>query len=331
MTDKVFSPGEVLTAADVNNYLLNKTGSGNAIINGAFDIWQRGTSFTGLVYNADRWRSGSSIVRTTDVPTTEFQYSLKLNSSSTFAVLNQRIESSNSLIFSTTPFVLSFWIKANAEAIANGTVQTYYPNAVDNWSAKTFVDNTPLSSQGLTAGVWKRLSLPFGNNANFVNGLGIEVFGQTTTTEAVEFFITGVQVEAGSVATPFKRNANSLQGELAACQRYYYRQVATGTTGPFGVGFSDSTTRASIMTTFPVQMRVRPTALETSGTASNYAIRRVGGGTTALSVIPVFFGSSSLTTAGMDCDVASGLTAGDGVILRANSVDTAFLGWSAEL
>jgi hypothetical protein len=260
-----------------NGWNVINPSSGNVIINGGFDIWQRGTSFTGTVYTADRWRGNSAtIVRSTDVPNTAFQYSLKLNSSTQFALIGQRVESTNSAIFSTESFTISFWIKANASAITNGAVQAYNPNAIDNWSAQTFRSNVNFADLGLTAGVWKRVSIQRPANAGYANGLGIEIFAQTTQTSAVEFFITGVQLEAGPVATPFRRNAPSIQAELAACQRYF---LAVSPTFSY-IGYAYSTTNQIFTIPFPVEMRIPPNGISGS----------------ALSTFTVFNSSNSANT-----------------------------------
>ena len=77
---------------------------------------------------------------------------------------------------------------------------------------------------------------------------------------AMTIDIWGVQVEAGSVATPFTTATGTLSGELAACQRYYQYLSAFGCFGyATGSGFS-------IMNTLPflTQMRVTPTVTITS-------------------------------------------------------------------
>jgi hypothetical protein len=89
---------------------------------------------------------------------------------------------------------------------------TAFTGAVDTSQNSTLTSN------------WQRFQLVV-NVGNTVRQLAIRFRSIPTGTAGANdwFEITGLQLEAGSVATPFKRNANSLQGELAACQRYYVR------------------------------------------------------------------------------------------------------------
>ena len=84
----------------------------------------------------------------------------------------------------------------------------------------------------------------------------------------------GWQLEAGSVATPFQTATGTIQGELAAAQRYYYL-LASGTDKPIGVGFYNGATNAQTVVKLPVTMRTNPTLSATTGT--NYYQLTTGG------------------------------------------------------
>jgi len=114
------------------------------------------------------------------------------------------------------------------------------------------------------------------------------------------------------------------------CQRYYFKTTGGATnSSPLSVGFVDTTTTAIVANYFPIEMRTDPTAVETTGTAADYRIRRAGG-STACSAVPSFF-STTRTSGATVFTVASGLTAGQGVLGGTVSANTGFLAWSAEL
>jgi hypothetical protein len=148
------------------------------------------------------------------------------------------------------------------------------------------------------------------------------------TTSGATFDITGVQLEVGSVATPFERRPYG--AELALCQRYYYRITASDTQDALSVvAVAESATAGSAQGSFPVTMRIAPAALEQSGTANNYQIR-TGGTDRALSAVPTYNTITTESIWRIGTTVASGQTAGlAGVVY--STVAGAYLGWSAEL
>ena len=137
--------------------------------------------------------------------------------------------------------------------------------------------------------------------------------------------ITGVQLEAGSIATPFKRNANSIQGELAACQRYYQRFTSSGASGTF-LGYATiayvTTTSGIGVLPHRVEMRANPT-LSSGGSFENF-----GASTIAVSAVGLSR-NSKLQTAIFT--TVSGATAGQAATLRDSNDSTAFIELSSEL
>jgi hypothetical protein len=143
------------------------------------------------------------------------------------------------------------------------------------------------------------------------------------------FDIWGVQLEAGSTATAFRRNANSLQGELAACQRYYYRTTATTNFGSVSGFFpATSTTVANCIFQLPVTMRATPSSLE----FANIAISNNAEGNRAITGL-TFTGTNVVNPSfiTLAVSVASGLTAFRSYELRGADNPAGFLGFSAEL
>ena len=315
-------------------------------------------------FAVDRWpcynsTAGSkfSIQRSTDAPST-FSNSTLVTSSSAYSVAAgdqfyfvQFIEGFNSADFafgtaSAKTVTLSFWVKSSLTGTFGGSLMnsaynrsypfSYTISAANTWEQKT------VTIAGDTTGTWIGSTNGLGLRVHFGLGIGSTYSGTAGAWAAAEryaptgavsvvgtngatWYITGVQLEVGSVATPFERI--DYGRELAMCQRYYYK--ITSTTNQLGVGWNQNTTASSVMTTFPVTMRTAPSALEQTGTAANYRILHTTTATTC-SAVPAFSRGQD-HSAITEFTVASGLTAGQGSAGAAASGVTAYLAWSAEL
>jgi hypothetical protein len=178
--------------------------------------------------------------------------------------------------------------------------------------------NQTITTTGTRYSITRTLPATFG-------ALSLEFASGTSGIAGDGFTLTGVQIDKGSVALPFRRAGGTIQGELAACQRYYYRFTPTATTR-YGSALADSTTTALGLFVYPVTMRTNPTALEQSGVATDYSVAGVA--TTVCSIVPVF-SSANVANANVGFTVTAGLVAGQA--LQGRLLTGGYLGWSAEL
>ena len=163
-----------------------------------------------------------------------------------------------------------------------------------------------------TAGAWAA--------ANYFSATGAT---SVVGTNGATFYITGVQLEVGSVATPFERR--DYGRELIMCQRYYQQVGQTNNTAfqPYANGFVSSSTRASIIYNFPVTMRSAPT-FTFNGATNTYL-------SSAVSVTAVNIDIASVYNVMYNADVASGLTAGNATRHYQNSTNASSITLSSEL
>lgn len=151
--------------------------------------------------------------------------------------------------------------------------------------------------------------------------------GADTTIELRNGTAANVQFELAAVATAFEQRL--IQAEAQLCHRYYYRLAMPVASGGYGVGQAVTTTQVWAYFQYPTQMRIAPTALEQTGTASDYMLRPAAGNINC-TVAPTF--SSASQYGGTVAFTSTTMTAGDAVYVRAGSaVTTSFLGWSVEL
>jgi hypothetical protein len=271
-----YANGDVFSASDINdtNGTINITAAPfaagkNKIINGDFGVWQRGTSFNAgsNAFTADRWntltdKTGASVLTTQQAFTTgsapvagyEAQYFLRtvFPSGGSFCIQEQRIEDVRT--FAGQTVTLSFWAKANATvSIAPTLLQNFGSGGSANVETTT-------SNQTLTTS-WARYSVTATLPSITGKTIGAGSFLTTRVMRAVTasgftIDIWGVQLEAGSTATAFQTATGTLQGELAACQRYYTRLNYQGSGAiAFGYGIVGNSTAAQIFVPLPVSMR----------------------------------------------------------------------------
>lgn len=291
----------------------------NEILNGDFSIWQRGTSFSnpGGVYTADRWDlsyDGSGTTRTVSrqtfapgtCPSTTYQskyfyrYSRSGGTGGTVDYpLRQRIEDVRTLSGQTV--TVSFWAKADATRTFG---LDFFQIFGTGGSSATYVG---VGSYAVTTN-WQRftttVTLPsvVGKTINDADSALLISYYCVSSNATWTLDLWGIQLEAGSLATPYHNATANAQTELAACQRYFVRYEKTGGNQTyFASGNVISTTRSMLSLPVPVNMRTTPSISRSSG-VSIYN----NGTNFSLSSLSVYQSAQNILN--LDGSVSSGLT-----------------------
>jgi len=210
----------------------------NFIINGGFDVWQRGTSSTTHGYgSADRWfhytsGTGLTYIRSTDVPSNSgLHYSITSTGTPTDQWhITQGIElpavDDPGVFYNGQTITISYWAKSSVsgDRLWNAI---FFRTAVASSSGQVVVDYDTTDNNLLTTS-WQRFSKTYTigvDPANSCNQLAIGIRTRNNAedgnTPAGNIFVAGVQLELGSEATPFEHRPYA--DELLRCQRYYYK------------------------------------------------------------------------------------------------------------
>ena len=263
-------------------------------------------------YTQDRWQAifstGSKFSCQKNAgsvtPPAGFAYYFGVTSTSAYSVetndyfgIQQFIEGFNiqSLAWGTSSAknaVLSFWVYTSLAgtytvALRNGLANYSYPATFTVSSANTWT-KIAITIPGPTSGTWSTDNTA-GIAVWFTLGSGSTYTGTANTwaasnliqatgsnnlvgTNGATFYFTGVQFELGSVATAFSRAGGTLQGELAACQRYYYQLGGVANGFPIVGGYLNATgNQIRFPISFPTNMRIAPaiTVVGTWNTSTN--------------------------------------------------------------
>ena len=279
--------GETLVADSSTSTGLRYTAGNpipNPILNSAFQIWQRGTSFTGLTASqatADRWFvnpgvSGGSgaVTRQTTSDTTNLpsiQYCARVqrtagNTSTNHIYLANSFETINSIPYAGKTVTLSYYARKGANFSGTGLAAAIYTGTGTDQNlimtgytgaAASVVDNVTLTT------TWQRFTITGAIPAATTEIAPTLYYTPVGTAGAADYFeVTGVQVDIGSVALPFRTNGATIQGELAACQRYYNRTTLPSGAATMGQGFGYNTTSTLQTIIHPVPLRVAATAID---------------------------------------------------------------------
>ena len=249
--------------------------------------------------------------------------------------------------------VLSFWVKTNKTGNyvvqfqnIRSTIRTcsllYTVSSANTWqkvefpipadTAATFDNDNLLSGilyWWLAAGTdWTSgtLNTTWADRVNANNAAGLNVNLADSTDN--EWYITGIQLEEGDVATAFEHE--DFGTTLRKCQRYYFRMGGSSAYARYTVGSCDNANTSNGVVEFPVQMRDTPT-LETTGTASNYAAYEAGIVHTC-SAVPAINALGSDKNVGNIYFASTGnFAAGNAAELLSNNSASAYIAFQSEL
>jgi hypothetical protein len=276
---------------------------------------------------------------TTNLPNIQYCARIQRNSGQTgtgFVYFAQSFESINSIPLAGKTVTFSFYARAGANfsgASSQIGYNVYTGTGTDQQLISYTGQANPLATAATLTTTWQRFSgsATLATTATELSlQFGYLPVGTASTNDYFE--VTGVQLEASTVASAFSTNGGTYQAELAACQRYYYRATPGAVNKNLGISQASSATVAGTMGFFPVEMRTAPTALEQSGTANQYALVFAGTATTC-SAVPTHSASTTTSVWQANFTVTAGLVAGQGgrgISDQTNGAN-AYLGWSAEL
>ncbi len=330
--------------AFTNNFYAAK----NKVINGNFGVWQRGTTFTNPgnvgAYTADRYTVAQNAAITSHTVSqqsftlgaapvagyeSQFFYRSLITTPGSCTVLNIQNRIEDVRTFAGQTVSISFWAKADTTRTIS---LDYYQNFGSGGSGT--VSATLFASTNLTTS-WVRytgsIAIPSISGKTIGTGSYLAVVFNQAVAAGSTLDIWGVQLEAGSAASPFQTSTGTLQGELAACQRYYVRLGAangltTAAYATYGNGYTTSTTNATIPVQLPVTMRVAPTSVD----FSSLAIINTSSTLIAVSAVAINSSNNSNNRAHVETTV-TGATANVYQTLENNNSTSGYIGFSAEL
>jgi hypothetical protein len=357
----VGNDGETLVADSSTttglSYQANWAAGKNKIINGDFSINQRGftSTTTTQTYGFDRWfligtdgtstyssqafTAGAAPVAGYESANFARLVSTGQTLSSARTILSQRVEDVR--IFAGQTATVSFWAKA-----ATGTPSVAV-NVLQNFGSG---GSSPLEINGQKTAItssWARYSLTFsiptlsgktvgsGSHSQWrlytSAGSDFNTSSDSLGIQSATIDFWGVQIETGSVATAFQTATGTIQGELAACQRYF--QIYGGTQNYELIGSSSvaaSSTSAYAGVDLLVEMRTVPSIVTSFYSNVNEFTLDGGNNNYRLTALSINSGATAKKVR-LNCTVASGLTTSSCYPFLTFSTSTGKLALSSEL
>ena len=322
----------------------------NAVINGGFDIAQRGTSVSlaanTQAYTLDRWQTATGTSQactvsrqstgdTTNLPNIQYCMRYQRNSGQTGTAgqsTYQSMETINSIPFSGKTVTISCYARKGADYSASSSILQF--NLVNGTSTDQSIysgltgQNTVSSNNMTLTTTWQRFTytatVPT-NSTQLAIGFGFQFQGTASTNDYFE--VTGVQLELGSSATPFSRNGATIQGELAACQRYYFRFLGNSSYvyAGYGQGPAGNGTSAYPVINHPVPMRDIPSSIDYGTLAVTDGVNA------AVAVTSITIAQANQFQTALSANVSSGLTQYRSYRLCNNNSSSGYFGLNAEL
>lgn len=253
----------------------------NYLINGDFQVWQRGTSFISpnYIYTADRYRIQNAadanilVERSSDTYNSE-EYSFRIQQisingvSGSFSDIVQCVE--NYKIFRNKYVTFSAWVKADVG------VETYclFEDGVNYCLSPNFIGN----------GNWMKLEVSGVVNSNTTYLNMVVRFIREGVPVGSGLNISMCKLELGDKSTPFV--SKYFAEELRDCQRYYYKSYVGSTSNGNVSAYSISTNLLMSNIQFPTQMRVPPSVTIVNNNIINQ-LRRTTDNTVVSLVSPV--------------------------------------------
>ena len=272
--------------------ILDERPNPNYIINGEFQVWQRGNNFTDFSfggqgdYCADRWtnRNGTAdITRTNDGPTGFSRCAEIVSKTGDYAQLRTPVEldlygTEGQFVIGST-WTLSWYARSDTHTTTCGAHMNWGNGSGSEGRAD---GSTDIPTVGTLSSSWKRFTYTFTITAPATantNSIFPLIYLNSAPQTGVEGFITGVKLEKGSIATRFE---NEPYGDvLAKCRRYYQN-------GRTSFQYSNTLDPLYIEATvqFAVQMRVSPIGAGngirvTSGQGNENTASRIGSSNTS--------------------------------------------------
>lgn len=248
---------------------------------------------------------------------------------------------------SAASLTLSFWVKSN---LTGTFIVSLYDNDNNRHCSKSYTISA--------SATWERKEITFpadttgafdndnaaslvatfmlGAGSNFTSGTlatswasytaANDAVGQTNVAAATNNYlqITGVQLEVGSVSSPFEFLPYG--DELARCQRYYFRVSGPGLFSDFAAGFATGATTAITVVPHPVTMRAQATTLDTLTLALSDNVTSFSAGTMTIST-----STSNTNRTAIDHTASASLTQFRPLRLTASNSTSAYFGIGAEL